>query len=625
MDSDKKILASVNSPEELRALSDSELKLYTQQIRSYIIEECATNPGHLSSSLGVVELTVALHRAFDTPKDKLIWDVGHQCYPHKIITGRRDLFPQKRTLGGISGFPKRSESEYDPFGGGHASVSISAAFGMAKAAELRGEKEHVVAVIGDGSMTGGLAFEGLNNAGESKNSDLLVILNDNHMSIDKSTGALSRYLLHISTSARYNKIKNKIWVWLAHTPKLLSLLRMVGNSIKQGLLKKSNLFESLNFRYFGPVDGHDIKQLERTLCALKNIPGAKLLHVITVKGKGYEPAENKTEWHAPGQFNPATGERIAAAKSADKYQDVFGQTLLELAQMDDRVVGITPAMVSGSSMNILQEVLPHRCFDVGIAEGHAVTFAAGLAAAGMVPFCAIYSSFAQRAYDNIIHDVATQRLPVVLCLDRAGLVGEDGSTHHGVADLVSLSAIPNLVVIAPRNEIELRQAMFTALNSSKAFIIRYPRGAGSGTSWRNEPFKALPIGRGEKLRTGANIAIVTIGTTADLIPEVTTRVESEMGFTPAHYDLRYASPLDREMILAIASEFDKIITIEDGLIRGGVGESLAALLSREGVSAQVKQLGIPNDRFIDHGTPAELRDICGFGVDGIVAAIREIL
>ncbi|MFR9651405.1 MAG: 1-deoxy-D-xylulose-5-phosphate synthase, partial [Rikenellaceae bacterium] len=465
MTKDRDILVSIDSPEQLRRLNIKELSRYCDELRSYIIDECATNPGHLSSSLGVVELTVALHYIFNTPQDAIVWDVGHQTYPHKIITGRREEFHNKRKRGGISGFPKMSESEYDSFGGGHASVSISAAYGLAKGAQMGGEQRAVVAVIGDGSMTGGLAFEGLNNLGADQQSDVLVVLNDNNMSIDHSTGALSKYLLRISTSKKYNSFKQWLWQLLSHTPRILNLLRLVGRQIKRGILHKSNLFESLNMRYFGPIDGHDLPKMLRVLTALKSIKGPKLLHVITTKGKGYEPAENSIKWHAPGLFNPETGEIIKSGVSADRFQDVFGETLLELAQLDERVVGITPAMLSGSSMNILKERMPERCFDVGIAEGHAVTFAAGIAASGMRPFCNIYSSFMQRAYDNVIHDVAIQRLPVTLCLDRGGLVGEDGATHHGAYDLAYLSAIPQMVVAAPRNELELRQMMFTALGS----------------------------------------------------------------------------------------------------------------------------------------------------------------
>lgn len=470
-------LERIDSPCDLKRLSMGELSRYCEELRHYIIEECSVHPGHLASSLGTVELAAALHYVFDTPEDKIVWDVGHQTYAHKIITGRREAFRTKRQLGGISGFPRMDESEYDAFGGGHASVSISAAFGMAKAAELRGEKRQVVAVIGDGSMTGGLAFEGLNNAGASKNTDLLVILNDNNMAIDQATGALKNYLLKISTSVRYNRFKRRVWGLLSHTPRLLHLCRKTWNGIKLGLLNHSNLFESLNFRYFGPVDGHNLSDLVRTLRSLRDIEGPKLLHVMTVKGKGFRPAEaDQSVWHAPGRFNPDTGERIASEGGADRYQDVFGRTLVDLARRDERVVGITPAMPSGCSMNLLMREMPARCFDVGIAEEHAVTFSAGLAAAGMRPFCNIYSSFMQRAYDNVIHDVAIQHLPVVLCLDRSGLVGEDGVTHHGVFDMAAFGAVPGLTIAAPMDELELRNLMYTALQSDRPFMLRYPRG-----------------------------------------------------------------------------------------------------------------------------------------------------
>ena len=459
-----KLLRKINSPRDLKQLSAEELRTYCDELRSYIIDECSVNPGHLASSLGCVELAAALHYVFDTPADKIVWDVGHQTYAHKIITGRREAFKTKRLLGGISGFPRMSESPYDAFGGGHASVSISAAFGMAKAAEMRGERHQVVAVIGDGSMTGGLAFEGLNNAGASKRTNILVILNDNNMAIDQATGALKNYLLKISTSVHYNRFKQQLWGILSHTPRLLRLCQKAGNAVKQGVLNKSNLFESFNFRYFGPVDGHNLKELVRTLQALRDIEGPKLLHVMTVKGKGYLPAEHdQSTWHAPGRFNPDTGERIASPGAAARYQDVFGETLVELAGLAPRVVGVTPAMPSGCSMNMLMHAMPSRCFDVGIAEGHAVTFSAGMAAAGMVPFCNIYSSFMQRAYDNVIHDVAIQDLPVVMCLDRGGIVGEDGVTHHGVFDMAAFGAVPGLTIAAPMDELELRNMMYTGL------------------------------------------------------------------------------------------------------------------------------------------------------------------
>ncbi len=616
-----KILNIIDSPEELKRLSLSELSEYCRELREFIIEECATNPGHLSSSLGVVELTVALHYVFNTPSDKLIWDVGHQSYPHKIITGRRDSFSTKRCKGGISGFPKISESSYDAFGGGHASVSISAAFGMASAARLNGRDEKIVAIIGDGSMTGGLAFEGLNNAGASPDTDMLVILNDNNMSIDNSTGALSRYLLNISTSKRYNRFKQWLWRGLVRTPRLLRLFQIVGNALKRGLLRNSNLFESLNFRYFGVVDGHDTLKLVSVLSALKEMKGAKLLHVITTKGKGYEPAENNTEWHAPGRFNPATGARQSV--KGDRFQDVFGVTLLELANVDSRIVGVSPAMLSGCSMNILQQQMPHRCFDVGIAEGHAVTFSAGLAAAGMVPFCNLYSTFMQRAYDNVVHDVALQGLPVVMCLDRGGLVGEDGATHHGAYDMAYFSTIPNLVISAPRNELELRNLMYTALHAATPFVIRYPRGRGEGVEWRGKDFVNLPIGLGECLRQGQGVAIISVGTTAAFAAQAADRLSTE-GHSVAHYDMRYVKPLDQKMLAAISREFKHVITVEDGALRGGVGEAIVALFGRLGSDTKVQTLGIP-DVFVEHGTPAELYAECGYDAEGIYSTAKNLL
>ena len=507
-----KYLYAVDTPADLKRLTVAQLGDYCAELRRYIVECCSRNPGHLASSLGVVELTVALHYVYDTPDDKIVWDVGHQAYAHKIITARRDAFLSNRKLGGISGFPRMAESEYDAFGAGHSSVSISAAFGMAKAADLRGEKRSVVAVIGDGAMTGGLAFEGLNNAGACPRSDILVILNDNNMAIDKATGALERYLVRVSTSSSYNRFKNRLWRVLGKVPPLLRMMQKTGNAVKQGLLQNSNLFESLDFRYFGQIDGHDIAELVRTLRNLKRIKGPKLLHIKTVKGKGYTPAESdQSTWHAPGRFDPKTGVRIASAHGAARYQDVFGQTLLDLARIDARVVGITPAMPSGCSMNIMMREMPERCFDVGIAEGHAVTFSAGLAASGMRPFCNIYSSFMQRAYDNVIHDVALQRLPVVMCIDRGGLVGEDGATHHGAFDLAYFGCVPGLTIAAPRNEWELRQMMYTALHTDTPSVIRYPRGTGEGVEWRDTPFEMLEPGRGEMLRDGRDVADVRQG------------------------------------------------------------------------------------------------------------------
>ena len=623
MHSEYKWLDRIDSPDDLKKLSGSDLRQYCDELRQYIIEQCSSNPGHLASSLGAVELAVALHYVFNTPDDKIVWDVGHQTYAHKIITGRREAFRTNRKLGGISGFPRMSESPYDAFGGGHASVSISAAFGMAKAAELKGEQRQVVAVIGDGSMTGGLAFEGLNNAGASKQTNLLVILNDNNMAIDQATGALKNYLVKISTSRRYNAIKRRLWRILSHTPAVLRFCQKAGNAVKQGLLKNSNLFESLNFRYFGPIDGHNLPELVRVLAALRRIEGPKLLHVMTVKGKGYKPAEcNKPVWHAPGKFNPETGERIVSKTEVARYQDVFGQTLLELARADERIVGITPAMPSGSSMNILLKEMPERCFDVGIAEGHAVTFSAGLAAAGMVPFCNIYSSFMQRAYDNVIHDVAIQRLPVVMCLDRGGLVGEDGATHHGAFDLAYFGTVPNLTVAAPMNELELRNMMFTALEAGRPFAIRYPRGNGAGVAWRDEPFAAMEIGRGRCLKEGERIAVLTIGTVGNFASEAIARMEAD-GIRVAHYDLRFAKPLDQELLHEVGRKFRCVVTVEDGALRGGVGEAVVAFFCEHGYLPKVVSLGIP-DRFVEHGTPAQLYAQCGYDAEGIYRTLKSL-
>ena len=623
MHSEYKWLDRIDSPDDLKKLSGSDLRQYCDELRQYIIEQCSSNPGHLASSLGAVELAVALHYVFNTPDDKIVWDVGHQTYAHKIITGRREAFRTNRKLGGISGFPRMSESPYDAFGGGHASVSISAAFGMAKAAELKGEQRQVVAVIGDGSMTGGLAFEGLNNAGASKQTNLLVILNDNNMAIDQATGALKNYLVKISTSRRYNAIKRRLWRILSHTPAVLRFCQKAGNAVKQGLLKNSNLFESLNFRYFGPIDGHNLPELVRALAALRRIEGPKLLHVMTVKGKGYKPAEcNKPVWHAPGKFNPETGERIVSKTEVARYQDVFGQTLLDLARADERIVGITPAMPSGSSMNILMKEMPERCFDVGIAEGHAVTFSAGLAAAGMVPFCNIYSSFMQRAYDNVIHDVAIQRLPVVMCLDRGGLVGEDGATHHGAFDLAYFGTVPNLTVAAPMNELELRNMMFTALEAGRPFAIRYPRGNGAGVAWRDEPFAAMEIGRGRCLKDGERIAVLTIGTVGNFASEAIARMEAD-GIRVAHYDLRFLKPLDEAMLHQIGKKFHRILTIEDGVLKGGMGSAILEFMADNQYTPMVKRLGI-EDKFIQHGPVKDLYALCHIDEAGILHALTNM-
>ena len=618
-----KYLDQINSPDDLKKLQPDELKVYCAELRHFIIEQLASNPGHLGSSLGVIELTVALHYVLNTPNDKLVWDVGHQAYAHKIITGRRDSFCTNRKLGGLSGFPRMDESTYDAFGVGHSSTSISAALGIAVASALRGEKREVVAVIGDGAMTGGLAFEGLNNAGAS-NADLLVILNDNRMSIDPNVGALKEYLLSITTSKRYNQVKSHAWTHLEGVPKLRRALQKLGNAFKGGMLQQSNLFESFNFRYFGPVDGHNVEALVRVLSDLKHIPGPKLLHVLTVKGKGYQPAEeHQRTWHAPGMFNPETGERIVKAKPGEppRYQDVFGETLLELARQDDRIVGITPAMPTGSSLNIMMEQMPDRCFDVGIAEGHAVTFSAGLAADGLVPFCNIYSSFMQRAYDNVIHDVALQGLHVVMCLDRAGLVGEDGATHHGVFDLAGLLPVPGLTIASPLNEVELRNLMFTATKTSGPFVIRYPRGKGVISDWKR-PMELLPIGEGQVLREGNEIALLSIGPVGNDAAWAAEQMVAE-GVSVLHADLRFAKPLDEKLLHRIGREFSQVVTVEDGVIEGGVGETVLAFFNTHGYSCRVTSLGI-QDRFIPHGTVDQLKAMCGYDRQGILQTLRKV-
>ena len=619
------LLYKVNSPADLKQLSVAQLVQYCAELRRYIIEECSKNPGHLASSLGTIELTVAIHYVFDLPHDKLVWDVGHQAYAHKIITERRDLFPTNRKLGGISGFPRMAESKYDSFGAGHSSTSISAAYGLMKAAEFQAKDSHVIAVIGDGAMTGGLAFEGLNNAGDKKNGKLLVIFNDNEMAIDEATGALEGYLARMSTSRFYNRFKRALWRVFAHVPPLLRFCQKAGNAIKQGLLQNSNLFESLGFRYFGQLDGHDVAELVRMLRALKDMDEPKLLHVITTKGKGYSPAEdNQSVWHAPGRFNPETGERIPSVNSAARYQDVFGETLLELARKDDKIVGITPAMPSGCSMNIMMREMPERCFDVGIAEGHAVTFSAGLAAGGMHPVCNIYSSFMQRAYDNVIHDVALQNLPVTFCIDRGGLVGEDGATHHGAFDLVYFSCVPNMIVAAPMNELELRNMLYTATKTPAPYSIRYPRGCGEGVEWREAAFEQIATGKGRELKSGEDMAVLTIGTAGNFAAEAIASIEQQGKYTIAHYDMRFAKPLDETLLKVVAQKYDKILTVEDGVLRGGVGEAISKRLYDNGFRGVVRTLGI-DDKFIEHGTPAELYAICGYDKEGIAREINQLL
>ena len=616
----RRYLDTIDSPADLKRLRVEELEAVCAELREYILECCAVNPGHLGSSLGAVELAVALHYVYDTPADRLVWDVGHQAYAHKILTGRREAFLHNRTRGGISGFPRMAESEYDAFGGGHSSVSISAAFGMAKAIEMQGGKERVVAIIGDGALTGGLAFEALNNAGVSPTTDLLVVLNDNEMSIDEPAGALDRYLVRMSTSKWYNSLKRTLWRMLSVAPPVLNFIRKSGNAIKQGLLKNSNLFESLNFRYFGPIDGHDIETLISTLTALKEIGGPKLLHIKTKKGKGYAAAEaDPSIWHAPGRFDVATGERIKSVYSADRYQDVFGVTLLDLAKSDERIVGVTPAMPSGCSMNIVMREMPDRCFDVGIAEGHAVTFSAGLAVGGSRPFCNIYSSFMQRAYDNVIHDVALQNLPVVLCLDRAGLVGEDGATHHGAFDLAYFGCVPNITIAAPRNEWMLRQMMYTASMADHPTVIRYPRGRGVLTDWKC-PLEELPIGKGRKLKEGKDMAVITLGPIGNLAAKAIERAEQASGKSIAHYDLRFLKPLDEAMLHEIGKQFKQVITIEDGALNGGMGSAVLEFMADNNYQPNISRIGIP-DKFIEHGTIPELYKICGMDEESIVNKI----
>ncbi len=613
---DYRYLERVNSPADLKELAVEELPVYCAELRRYIVECCAVNPGHLSSSLGAVELTVALHYVFDFPTDHIVWDVGHQAYAHKIITGRREEFASQRTSGGIAGFPRREEG--DSFGAGHSSVSISAAYGLAEAATIRGEKRNVVAIIGDGAMTGGLAFEGLNNAGASK-ANILVILNDNRQSIDTNVGALRKHLLRITSSREYNAMKRRLWGGLHIMPRLRRAIQHTAHTIKRGLLRQSNLFESMNFRYFGPADGHDVATLVRTLSALKQIEGPKLLHAMTIKGKGYLPAEkgDPAVWHSPGRFDPATGVREPSGAGPAKYQYVFGRALLELAERDERVVGVTAAMATGTSMNILLAAKPDRCFDVGIAEGHAVTFAAGLAAGGLIPFCAIYSSFMQRAYDNLIHDVALQGLHVVFCLDRAGLVGEDGATHHGEFDIAYLRPIPGLTIAAPRNEQELRDMMYTAYLADSPFAIRYPRGRAAGVE--EGEMKCLEVGRAEMLREGTDVALLTLGHTA-LDGAAAAELAAGEGVSVCHIDLRWAKPLDQKMLDFVGRTFSRVVTVEDGVLNGGVGSAVCEWMNDHGYTPHITRLGI-DDRFVEHASVEELKRLCGYDKQGILKAL----
>ena len=592
------LLEKVNSPEDVRRLSAKELMQLCDELRRYMVECCAVNPGHLGSSLGAVELIVALHRVYNTPVDKIIFDVGHQAYAHKILTGRRELFRKNRQKDGISGFPRRAESPYDAFGTGHSSTSISAALGFAEAARLSGSGEKAVAVIGDGALTGGLAWEGLNNAGSSK-ADILVILNDNNISIDQAKGGLHDYLLQLTTHPFYNRLKNKVWNSMGEG-KTRDWVQQRVIDAKSNLVRRSGgaLFESLGFRYFGPVDGNDLEQMVSTLERLKNLRGPRILHIHTRKGAGYAPAEaDPTTWHAPGKFDPVTGHRIKSVNQADRYQDVFGEVLVELARKDPKVVGVTPAMASGCGMNKLEAAIPDRFFDVGIEEGHAVTFSAGLAAAGMKPFCNIYSSFSQRAYDNIIHDVALQSLPVVFCFDRAGLVGEDGATHHGCFDMAAYRSIPGIVISSPRNELELKHLMYTAQQlQSGPMIIRYPRGAGEGVSWREEEAVQLPVGKGEKLMDGKGVAVLGIGPVVNRALAAARRHKADYWVGPAVYDMRFLKPLDAA-ILEEASHFKAILTVEDGALKGGLFGAVSEYFAARPDAPIIKGVGIP-DRFI---------------------------
>lgn len=624
------LLSNINSPLDLKKLPIEKLHEVSNELRQFIIDVVCSNPGHFGASLGVVELTVALHYIFDTPFDKLIWDVGHQAYGHKILTGRRDVFHTNRKMSGLSGFPKIDESEFDAFGVGHSSTSISAALGLAVAAEKEKKDRQVVAIIGDGAMTGGMAFEGLNNAGIQR-SNILVILNDNNMAIDENVGAFNQYLLDISTSQAYNKLKDDVWKVLGKLkkfgPNTQALIQKIDNGVKSILLKQSNMFEALNFRYFGPVDGHDVTQLVKVLSDLRGIPGPKLLHVHTKKGKGFKQAEqNQTVWHAPGKFNKFTGEIIKPEcnkPKAPRYQDVFGETIIELAQRNSKILGITPAMPTGCSLNMMMEKMPDRAFDVGIAEQHAVTFSAGLAVAGHVPFCNIYSSFMQRAYDQIIHDVALQKLNVVFCLDRAGLVGDDGPTHHGSFDLAYMRSIPNMIVSAPMNEEELRNLMYTAqLKNMGPYSIRYPRGQGVMPEWKTE-FSKVPTGTGRKLSDGEDVAILSIGHVGNFVVKAATQLKKE-NVSVAHYDMRFLKPIDEKILHEVFKKFSTIVTIEDGTIVGGLGSAVLEFMSDNDYSAKVVRLGIP-DAFIEHGTQAELYKICGYDVEGIVNTVKGLV
>jgi len=625
------LLQAVNSPADLKKLSREQLQQLSNELRQYIIDTVSVHGGHFAASLGVIELTVALHFVFNTPYDQLVWDVGHQAYGHKIITGRREQFASNRKYNGLSGFPKRAESEYDTFGGGHSSTSISAALGMAMAAKYKGETDRkTVAVIGDGAMTAGLAFEGMNHAGVA-DTDLLIVLNDNCMSIDPNVGALKEYLTDITTSKTYNKLKDDIWKALGKLPGghfSREIASKIDHSIKGFVNRSSNLFETLNLRYFGPIDGHNMTKLVDTLNDLKDMPGPKLLHIVTVKGKGYALAEqDQTKWHAPGLFDKITGEiykKHHTSPQPPKYQDVFGHTLIELAEKNPRIFGVTPAMPSGSSLKFMMEAMPDRAFDVGICEQHAVTLSAGMATQGMRVFCNIYSSFMQRAYDQVIHDVAIQHLPVVFCLDRAGLVGEDGPTHHGAYDIAYMRCIPNMVVSSPMNESELRNLLYTAQleTNQTPFVIRYPRGEGVMPEWRTA-FQEIPIGKGRKVKDGEGIAILSFGHPGNFATAAIRELRTE-GLNPAHYDMRFVKPLDEALLHEVFTRFDRILTVEDGTVLGGLGSAVLEFQAAHGYQSIVKILGIP-DRVVEHGTPKELQRECGYDAPAIAAAIREMM
>jgi hypothetical protein len=624
------LLTNINYPSDIKKLNVNQLPQLCDELRHFIIEQLANNPGHLGSSLGVVELAVAIHYVFDTPHDRIIWDVGHQAYPHKILTGRREKFHTNRQFKGISGFPSIKESEYDAFGTGHASTSISAGLGMSVASKIKNEDRNVVAVIGDGSLTGGLAFEGLNNTSIIDN-NLLIIVNDNDMAIDPIKGGWNDALGRLHTSKTYNRVRYRLYNFLRNrniiTEHGAKKLTRFLNTLKISRTSHhNNIFEGLSIRYFGPSDGHDVIKLVDILSELKNHKKPRILHIITHKGKGYEPAEKEvTTWHAPGRFNPETGERNNDKSQIPLYQDVFGTTLLELAKENPKIVGITPAMLSGSSMSIMLKEFPDRVFDVGIAEGHAATFSAGLAKEGLTPFCNIYSSFMQRAYDNVIHDVALQNLHVVFCLDRAGIVGADGATHQGLFDIAYMRCIPNLTVAAPRNEHELRNLMYTAQQDDMgAFVIRYPRGKGTTAEWHNTPVR-IALGTGEKLKDGSDIAVLTIGTIANQARKAIEQIERENAdIGIAHYDMRFVKPLDEKILHEVGKKFEKVITIEDGVIQGGFGSAVLEFFADNGYRVQTKRLGIP-DTFVEHGTPDELYSMLGLDTEGIANSIREMI